>query len=148
MHKTTLVLMALLTAATATAAPPQQSNAGGVPACQKELGSALEQLKAAQAEVAALSAKLEATELSDALSALIRLRKRPDLLTAEWNELLDDSISNLRDNPLATKAADPQAEQDMDTLLQLLEREPALKELLYSAIKRLEAGGTLTEKAP
>lgn len=35
-----------------------------------------------------------------AIGVLIRLRKRPDLLTAEWDECIDQSISMLQENPL------------------------------------------------
>ena len=33
----------------------------------------------------------------------LRLSKRPDLLTSEWDELLDESIELLNENPLSLK---------------------------------------------
>lgn len=39
-----------------------------------------------------------------------RLKKRPDLLTSEWDQLIDDSITLLKENPLSLSKVNPLAQ--------------------------------------
>jgi hypothetical protein len=39
-------------------------------------------------------------------SNVLRIRKRPDLLLQEWDQLIDEQLVNLKDNPLAVAAND------------------------------------------
>lgn len=48
---------------------------------------------------------LSVLDLDDPADDEGRLKKRPDLLMSEWNELIDESLSQLRENPLAVATA-------------------------------------------
>jgi hypothetical protein len=39
------------------------------------------------------------------LGVILRIRKRPDLLLSEWDELIDESLEQIRENPLSQAAA-------------------------------------------
>lgn len=72
---------------------------------------------------------------------LARLRKRPDLLTAEWDDLVDEAIEQLRENPLASEASaetvNPlfgEGVPDLDDLLQRAGPTTITLQLLHGAL--------------
>mmetsp|Transcript_37375 Transcript_37375/g.76695 ORF Transcript_37375/g.76695 Transcript_37375/m.76695 type:complete len:915 (+) Transcript_37375:13-2757(+) len=77
----------------------------------KQLGKVFRRILSAISgpHVYAESAELELEELGgevfETAEEIVRLKKRPDLLTQEWNDLIDEEVTVLSENPLATRRA-------------------------------------------
>ncbi|TNE87882.1 MAG: hypothetical protein EP330_16420 [Deltaproteobacteria bacterium] len=105
--RTALVLTLMLAAQSAGAQSLALTDrAGGLPQCELELDDAYTAVEETIAERDAALKDAQVRDVADFIAAvtMARIRKKPDLLTAEWDELLDESITLIKENPLLAPA--------------------------------------------